>query len=346
MLESIRKEAKKVRFVGNEARLENYDIGELKSDEILVKTKCSLISIGTETTALTGRWDSLWFRDNPGYALAGDVIEVGADVKDFKVGDRVFSEKNHCNYGICKTTPHETMKIPKGVAYEEAIFCSMTAVALHSIRRAEMKIGESVVIFGAGIIGILNFEMAKRSGAHPIIFIDLSSKRLDFVKELGADYVINASTENIKERVIEYAGKDGADIVIEAVGNPNILQSCMSVCASGGRVVSLGALAGEIAHLDLFTDFITRELSLVAAQQPMNPTEENIYYHFTKVHEREYILGLMQRKELDVKRLITHRYDYTRIPEVYEILKNGKNADYDEVTHQARDMIGVMLMWR
>ena len=90
--------ARKVVFVEREARIQEFDMPELKSHEILVKTHCSLISVGTETTALTGRWDDPDFRANPGYALAGDVIEVGNHVKDFEAGDRVFSLKNHSNY--------------------------------------------------------------------------------------------------------------------------------------------------------------------------------------------------------------------------------------------------------
>jgi 2-desacetyl-2-hydroxyethyl bacteriochlorophyllide A dehydrogenase len=345
MMQEIRKEAKKVRFVGQEARLEPYDIGELGRDQILVKTRCSLISIGTETTALTGRWNNEWFRENPGYALAGDVIAVGEDVSTFQVGDRVCSEKNHCNYGICSTVPNETMKIPEGVSYEESTFLGLSAVALHAVRRAQIRIGESLLIMGAGIVGMLVYEFARKSGASPIIFSDLSQRRLDFVKKLGADGVLCPHTDDLKRRTMDITGKDGADVVIEAVGNPNILQDAMKLCASGGRVVSLGALAGEIAHLDLFEDFITRELTLVAAQQPMNPTVGNLYYSFTKLREREYIFEQMKKKELDVSRFITHRYPCTQIPAVYETLKNGKNADYAVQTHQARDLIGVLIDW-
>lgn len=366
-------EAKKLVFTGEEAILESYRIEKLKDDEILVKTKYSLISIGTETTLyIKKRWNtdktdvstskhqnSGWDFDNygkgdkwdldknmkcPGYALAGDVIEVGEKVTDFKIGDRVISLQNHCNYAVCSTKPWHTLKIPDGVSYEESTFSVLASVALHGIRRSNIRLGEDIVIMGAGLVGLLLIQFAKKSGAYPIISVDLCQERLELAKKLGADFIINPDKNDLVEKVRKYIGQEGTNCTIEAVGNPRVLQNCLKISAPGARVVVMGAILGEIS-LDLYNEFVFRELNLIAAQQPRNPTEDTIYYHFTGQRNRLYSLDLLKRGELNVKDLITHRFKYIEASKVYALLGQAKNADYDAKGNVNRDMIGVLLEW-
>ncbi len=366
--------ARKVSFTRRGAEIREFALREPREGEMLVKARCSLISIGTETTLYVksrwekgaeagdageppeeGEWDfesygkgDAWDMDTnrryPGYALAGDVVAVGVGVADFSVGDRVISLHHHSSHAICSAKPFITLKIPDGVSYEDSTFSVLGSVALHAIRRAKLTLGEDVVVMGAGLVGLLTLQLARLSGAYPVISVDLSPRRLEVARKVGAHHTINPNSEDLVRLVREYVGGEGASCTIEAVGNPKVLQSCMEVSAPGARVVIMGAIVGEVG-LDMYREFVFKELNLIASQQPRNPVQDTIYYHYTGQRNRQTILGMIQRKTLNVKDLLTHRFPYREAPEVYAMLGSAKNADYDARGDVNRDMIGVLLDW-
>ena len=335
---------RKIMFVDNEAKIEEFDLPQVKPDQIVVQTNCSLISVGTETTALTRRWDDADFRANPGYALAGEVVQVGCDVANFKTGDRVLSLTNHASHAVCSTDPWATLKMPDSVSFEEATFTTLASVSLHGIRRARIEVGEDVVIIGMGLVGLLALQFAKMSGASSLIAVDLSDERLDLARTLGADDAINPTRQDLQKRIGECVAGDGAACVVEAAGNPQSLQSALKICASGGRVIALGVVTGNVT-LNLFDDFILRELQLISAQQPVNPVQDTVYYHFTQQRERQLILECLAKRLLKVDQLLTHRISCTDAPKFYEMLAQGKDADCAGTLAANRDVIGVLIDW-
>src|SRR5512139_1225423 len=112
------KTLEKVTFVDRRAKIVQEEIPVLEAGQILVKTRVSLISPGTERAALMRLWDDPDFRANPGYALAGEVIETGSQANGFKVGDRVITLRNHASYSVTTVEPWTTLKIPDGISYE------------------------------------------------------------------------------------------------------------------------------------------------------------------------------------------------------------------------------------
>ncbi len=372
IMKNLNIEAKKVVFTGEGAIISPFRINQMKDEEILVKTRYSLISVGTETTILDKKrwakvfaskyvnkqeenwdfdnygkgefWDIENNMKNPGYAIAGDVVNVGANVDNIKPGDRVVSLQPHGNYAVCSAKPWHTLIIPDGVSYEEATFSVLSSVAIHGIRRANVRLGEDVVIMGAGVVGLLLVQFAKKCGAYPVISVDLCSKRLELAKKVGADFTVNLNEEDLVGKIKEYIRPDGTYCTIEAVGNPKVLQNCLKISAPGGRVVVMGAIVGETT-LDLYNELVFKELNIIAAQQPRNPIEDTIYYHFTAQSNRQYSLDLLKRQELNVKDIISHRFKYTEVPIVYDMLGKAKDADFNEEKSINRDMIGVLLDW-
>lgn len=368
--------AKRIVFGESGAELREYQLRELRSGELLIRARCSLVSIGTETTLyVSNRWGAstdnggngasdpmddewdfedygrgdTWDKDRnrkfPGYALAGDVISCGdGDVGGIVVGDRVITLHHHANFAIAPAHPSVTLRIPEGITYEDATFCVLGSVSLHAIHRANLKIGEDVVVMGAGLVGLLTVQLARLAGAAPVISVDLSQRRLELAHKVGADFMINPAREDLVALVRKYSGGDGACCTIEAVGNPTVLQSCMQVCAPGARVVVMGAIVGKV-ELEMYNEFIFRELTLIASQQPRNPVQDSIYYHFTGQRNRQTILDFIQRRLIDVASLVTHRYPYSAAHEVYRMLGEAKNADYDGSGDVNRDMIGVLFEW-
>jgi threonine dehydrogenase-like Zn-dependent dehydrogenase len=364
--------ARRIVFTKRGAEIREYRLRALRAGEILVRARCSKVSIGTETTLyVKSRWDAelgsgspppdtdtwdfedygkgeSWDMDRnrlfPGYSLAGDVIAVGEGASGFAVGDRVVCLHHHADLAIVPAVPYITLPIPEGVGYEEATFAVLGSVALHAIHRAGLRLGESVVVMGAGLVGLLTLQLARLSGARPTIAVDLSPVRLELAARVGADFTIHAGAQDVAAKVREYTGSEGAGCAFEAAGNPAVLQSCMQVCAPGARVVVMGAIVGKTT-LDMYSEFIFRELTLIASQQPRNPVADSIYYHQTGQRNRQTLLDLIRSDAVNVRDLITHRFSYREAPEVYRLLGEAKTADYDGRGDVHRELIGVVFDW-
>jgi threonine dehydrogenase-like Zn-dependent dehydrogenase len=367
--------AHRIVFGEGGAELREYTLPALRPKEMLVRTRCSLVSVGTESTLYVSRrwnpapeggaagaadgtedrwdfedygsgetWDMERNRRFPGYALAGDVIAAGEEVAGYAVGDRVVALHHHADLAICPALPFITLRIPDGVSYEDATFCVLASVSMHALHRGELRIGEDVVVMGAGLVGLLATQLARIGGAHPVIAVDLSPRRLELARRMGADATIDPKREDLVRRVRECVGGEGAHLTIEAVGNPAVLQQCMRVCAPGARVVVMGAIVGTVT-LDLYSEFVFRELTLIGSQQPRNPVVDSIYYHRTGQANRKALLDMIARGTLEVHQLITHRLSWREAPEVYRALGQAKNADYDGSGDVHRDLVGVIFDW-
>jgi 2-desacetyl-2-hydroxyethyl bacteriochlorophyllide A dehydrogenase len=323
----------KIVFRGDKAELIQQELPDLGDQQILVKTTCSLISPGTERSALTRSWDDPWFRDNPGYALAGEVIEVGKNVKNFVTGDRVITLKNHASLSITSTDPWETLKVPDNVSNENSTFVVLASVALHGIRRANITLGETVVIIGGGIIGQIAVQLAKLDGALQVILLDLIDSRLELAREYGADLTINPLHEDALSKVFGATNGKGASLIIEATGNVKVIPLAFKLAAHGGRIVCVG-LMEETVPIPFNLEFLSRELSLIAAHQPHCPVTDNIYWQWTQQANREFLMGLLASGKLRVSELISHHYKPAAAPEVYARIKDSDPR-----------MLGVILEW-
>jgi 2-desacetyl-2-hydroxyethyl bacteriochlorophyllide A dehydrogenase len=323
----------KIVFCNEHAEIIDADLPGMLDDQLLVKTRCSLISPGTERAALTRLWDDAEFRENPGYALAGDVIAVGRDVEGFSVGDRTISLVNHASLSLVPAEPWVTLKIPDSVSYEDATFLPLASVALHAIRRAQITFGEVFVIIGAGIIGQIAIQLAKKSGAGKVVVLEMQEDRLDLARRYGADVTINPTEVDQVDAVFNAAGGKGASVILEATGNPQVIPTAFKMAGDGGRIVCVGALE-EPVSISFHGEFIRRELTLIAAFQPYCPTTENLYWKWTQGANRKLLLDMIASGELDVHEMLTHRFQAKKAPQVYERIKQGDTA-----------MLGVLLEW-
>jgi len=328
------REYKKIIFRGEHAELITEGLPEIAADKVLVKACCSLISPGTERAALTRIWDDAWFRENPGYALAGDVIEVGRNVTNFEIGSRVITLRNHASLVVTSTDPWDTLKIPEGVSYEVSTILPLASVALHAIRRAQITLGETCVIIGAGIIGQIAVQLAKMDGAQRVIILDLEDTRLQQAREYGADLTINPSREDAIAKVFEATLGKGASVILEATGNVAVIPLMFKLAAHGGRIVCAG-LMEETVPIPFNLEFLSRELTLIAAHQPHCPVTDHIYWQWTQQANRKLLLEMLDSGKLRASELITHRFHVDAAPQVYERIKEGD-----------RSMLGIVLEWQ
>ena len=323
----------KIVFCNEHAEIIDADLPPMQDDQLLVKARCSLISPGTERAALTRLWDDAEFRESPGYALAGDVIAAGRDVEGFYVDDRTISLVNHASYCLVPAESWVTLKIPESVSYEDATFLPLASVALHAIRRAQITFGEVFVIIGAGIIGQIAIQLAKKSGVAKVVVLDMQEDRLDLARRYGADVTINPTDVDQVDAVFDAVGGKGAPVILEATGNPQVIPTTFKMAADGGRIVCVGALE-EPVSISFHEEFIRRELTLIAAFQPYCPTIENLYWKWTQGANRKLLLDMIASRKLDVHEMLTHRFPAKAAPEVYERIKTGETA-----------MLGALLEW-
>jgi L-iditol 2-dehydrogenase len=204
-----------------------------------------------------------------GHEAAGDIVAVGSNVKNLKIGQRAAIEPGvtcgrceQCKagrYNLCPsveflaTPPFNgafceyiairsdfVFPIPDNMSYEEAALVEPLSVGIHAVRRGKLVPGETVAIFGMGPIGLLAAVAAKSYGAKRIIGVDLESFRLDKALQMGATDVINIRDEDSNEVIKKLTHGRGADLAIETAGNGKALQSALSSVRRGGRVVIVG----------------------------------------------------------------------------------------------------------
>ena len=204
-----------------------------------------------------------------GHEAGGTVIEVGADVKDLKVGDRVALEPGktcgeceHCKagkYNLCEdviffATPpvdgvfqeyvaHEAalcFKLPENVSTMEGALIEPLAVGMHAANQGGAHIGQTAVVTGAGCIGLVSLLALKAMGVSKVIVVDIVEKRLQKALELGADYVINGKEEDTVARIKELTGGKGLDLGIETAGSQITASQMIKAAKKGATIVFVG----------------------------------------------------------------------------------------------------------
>jgi L-iditol 2-dehydrogenase len=150
--------------------------------------------------------------------------------------------------------------LPDGLSFEDAAFAEPVGVALHAVRRVSPKAGETAVVVGAGLIGLLVVQALKRAGCGRVIAVDLDRDRLDLAKTLGATAGFHAREDEVVAEVLAMTGGEGADLVMEVVGATPTVQLAIDTVRKGGRVGLVGNLAPTV-ELPL-QSVVTRELSV------------------------------------------------------------------------------------
>ena len=352
-----------------EVFLEDVPVPQCKRGGVLVKNLYSAISVGTETLMLrTGRsslvakakqrpdlvkrvLDKLrteglmeTYRqvmgrlDEPiplGYSCCGTVVEVGDGVTDLKVGDTVAcfgsSYASHAEY--VWVPKNLAVKVPKSVDPKAASFAGIASISLHAVRSASVSGGDTVVVYGLGLLGLNALQILKAFGCR-VVGIDVSEDKLSLAKELGCDAVANASHEQeMIEKVKNVTGDRGADAVILMVssGSMDVIHNASAMARSGATIVATGMLDLQIPR----KDFFEKELRLVVSRSAgPGIFDENFelkgieypvqYVKWTERTNMECVLDLMAQGKLNVDRLITHVFDISQAKSVYDELAEGK----------------------
>lgn len=313
--------------------IENFEVRSPGAKEVLVRTSSSLISSGTEGAFLMALPNTPGkFPQYPGYSNAGEVIAIGDEVNNIKVGDRVVSRTTHANYVL--VTENRVLKIPPDLSFDEAAFFSLSSIALQGIRKARIEIGDSVIVLGQGLVGQLALQFAKLNGATSLIAVDLYGRRLEISSKHGANYALNPRKNNLEEKIKKITQGKGAKVVIEASGNPEAIPLSFKLAGRFGRVVLLASTRGY-STVNFYSLVHRKGILVIGAHESVRPIYESFPTHWTQQDDNKLVLDLLNRGLIKVKDLISLKVGFQDAPEAYR-----KVVKYKE------DVLGVILNWR
>ncbi|MXY99688.1 zinc-binding alcohol dehydrogenase [Candidatus Poribacteria bacterium] len=314
--------------------VETFTLPPIADDEVLVATDATLISPGTERAFLLGLPNAQGsYPSRPGYSNIGSVIEVGKAVTNFKVGERVASTQGHTSHFV--TAPNRLLKIASDtVPSEEAVFFNLGAISLQGVRKARIELGEATLILGQGLIGLLALQLAKLSGALPVIAADLTDSRLELAKSMGADATLNPEDTNFSEQLNAVTDGNGPVVVIEATGHPDAVSTALDVAGWGARLVLLASTRGETPKVNFYRDVHKKGLILYGAHNAVRPRQESSPNYWTLKDDSRLLLTLIAEKRFDVTPLISHRIPGEEAPKAYQLLMEWNPG-----------LLGVVLHW-
>lgn len=277
---------------------------EIGPDDVLVGVKACGIC-GSDIHGMDG---SSGRRIPPvimGHEASGVIEKVGDNVSGWKAGDNVaFDSMIYCGKcDLCKAgqtnlcedrrvigvscddyrrhgafaeyvaiPKHMLLQLPEGVSFEEAAFGEPVGVALHAVGLVKPNDGDTAVVVGAGLIGLLVVQALKRAGCARVLAVDLDEKRLELAKELGADDSINSGSETALDDIRAWAGGDGADIGMEVVGIDPTIQLAVKSVRKGGKVGAVGNLKAMVEFP--LQDIVTREITVYGSCASAGEYEE------------------------------------------------------------------------
>lgn len=322
-----------------DAAIEEVPLAEPGRGQVLIRTLFSLISTGTELTAYSGDFppDSAWSRYIrypwvAGYANVGEVVALGPDVTNVSEGQRVLSTGPHASLVLAdaeRVTP-----IPDDVSSEEASFMVLSTISLIGVRLAEIKLGEAVVVLGAGLVGQLAAQYARLSGGFPVISVDLAPSRLETARGHGATHTLVGGRPELIDEIRALTRGRLADVAIEATGNPKVIPSLFRWVRRRGRVILLGSPRGK-TEVDFHDEVHTFGLQVIGAHNSVHPTAETPYNVWTQARDGELFLDLLSAKQIGVADLISHRYPWQEAPAAYDMLLTDRTQ-----------AMAVLLEWR
>jgi predicted dehydrogenase/threonine dehydrogenase-like Zn-dependent dehydrogenase len=333
------------------------------ADQLLVETRSTVISAGTErmlrefgrsnliekarsqpdklrqvldkvrTDGLAPTLEAVRAKlDTPiplGYCHAGVVVEVGPGVTAFRAGNRVVTNGPHAEY--VSVPAMLAARIPDPVSFESASFTPLAAIGLQGIRLAAPTLGETVVVYGLGLIGLLTLQLLRAGGCR-VIGIDRSPARLSLAQRFGAE-VIDGSTADAAASVLQRTRGIGADAVLLTLassGDEPIRQAA-TMSRKRGRLILVGATGLRLNRDHFYKKELSFQVSCSYGPGRYDPVYEEqaqdyplAYVRWTEQRNFEAVLGLMEQGTVDPTPLITHRFAFEEVPKAYDVIAGSE----------------------
>lgn len=264
-----------------------------------------------------------------GYSNAGIVLEVGAGVNDFKVGDRVISNGRHAEV-VCVPT-NLCSKIPENVSFEQAAFAVVSSIGLQGIRLLNPTLGEKIVVIGLGLIGQLTVQMLRANGCE-VMGIDLDPSKCAIAEKYGAKVVKIGDGEDPLSAARNFTNGKGVDgVVITAKSSSNdIVHQAADMSRKRGRIILVGVVGLELRRSDFYEKELSFQVSCSYGPGRYDPDYEEKgqdyplpFVRWTEQRNFDAVLGMMEEGKLLVDELITHRFKIEEAQSAYDAVSDG-----------------------
>ncbi len=284
-----------------------------------------------------------------GYCNMGRVLDVGAEVGGFRKGDRVISNGKHAE--VVSVPLNLCAKVPDVVSDDEAAFTVLGAIALQGIRLAQPMLGETVVVTGLGLVGLMTVQLLRAHGCR-VLGMDLDKDRLELAAQFGAEVVDLSEGQDPVAAAKTYSRDRGVDAVILTVSSKSNepMSQAAKMCRKRGRIVLVGVTGLELSRADFFEKELTFQVSCSYGPGRYDPNYEEKgndypigFVRWTEQRNFEAVLDMMADGKLDVKPLISHHFEIEEAEKAYELVGGaGKSLGIllkypgIEITEEAR----------
>lgn len=338
-------------------------IPAVKHGQLLIKTSRTLVSAGTERM-LVEFGSASWFQkarlqpekvrmvfekiktdglqptfeavlnklDQPlplGYCNVGRIEQVGSGICGFISGERIVSNGKHAE--MVSVPINLCAKVPDGVSDDEAAFTVLGAIALQGIRLVQPTLGETVVVIGLGLIGLIAVQLLRANGCR-VLGMDFDPAKLALAKEFGAEVVDIAAGSDPVVFATAYSRGRGVDAVIvtAATKSSEPMRQAALMCRKRGRIVLVGVTGLELSRDDFFKKELTFQVSASYGPGRYDPNYEEKgqdypvgFVRWTEQRNFEAVLDMMADGRIDVKPLISHRFRIDEAEKAYELVGGG-----------------------
>jgi 2-desacetyl-2-hydroxyethyl bacteriochlorophyllide A dehydrogenase len=292
--------------------------------EVRIEATTSAVSAGTELLVYRGEVPQDLSLDLPtlrgsyafpikyGYAATGIVLDVGPEVEHLAMGDFVFVHHPHQEVFVVPATM--PVRLPEDLDPVLGVFFANMETALNVVHDAPLRLGETAIVSGAGVVGLLVTRLLKLAGAGTVLVVDPLERRRKLALDAGADDAVGP--EGVHGRIMELTGGRGADVAVESSGSGAGLQAATDAVATEGTVVVASWYGTKPVALDLGGHFHRGRVRLRSSQVGrLNP---ELAPRWDRIRRTETVLGLLGRANLED--LISHRLPFDRAPEAYPLL--------------------------
>ena len=319
------------------ARFQEIPDPDCPAGGLLVRARMTAISTGTELRVYRGipvdaegkylyPGFPLQFPVENGYSMVGEVLELGSGVSGFRTGDRVFVPQTHKQVAV--SPADAATRLPGAVPDHVGVFLSIVEVAHIALRRGGVVPGENVAIIGSGLIGLSALAYCRVFGCRTAVF-DLDRNRLRVARKMGADWTGSPVDEGFTDRIMEFFGGEGADLVVEAASTWKAVETGLDIARPGGRVVVVARHTDQPHFSPVNYPYLRKNLSLKTSYGHPPAGQR-----WDRRRSLELTLDYLSRGRLQFAPMITHQFEWEELPDVYARMDAGE-----------AEMIGVCINW-
>lgn len=267
-----------------------------------------------------------------GYCNVGVVLEVGAGVTGFAVGDRVASNGPHAD--VVRVGKNLCAKVPDDVDSEAAAFTVLASIGLQGIRLIQPTLGESIVVTGLGLIGLATVQLLRAHGCR-VLGIDFDESKLALARAFGAATCNPGAGEDPVAAAMAFSHGRGVDAVLitASTKSSDPVSQAAHMCRKRGRIVLVGVTGLELNRADFYEKELSFQVSCSYGPGRYDPGYEEQgndyplgFVRWTEQRNFEAVLDMLASGQLDVKSLVTHRFAFERATQAYDLLTTDKSA--------------------